>query len=93
MKPIFDMLEVDLVVENIAMGANNCRPYIFAYEAQGSSNPDWVSWEQSYNCGRDKSIFELVARYALRKKAVLYMSASGGFLPTECSITKVQTHF
>lgn len=35
MKPIFDQLGVDLIVHNIAMGANGCRPSNYCYETQG----------------------------------------------------------
>ncbi len=84
MKPIFAALGVDLLIHNIAMGANQCRPYNYCYEAQGGSSPDWISWEQSFNCGKDRSVFELIARYAVQHRAVMYYIASGGFSPKEC---------
>lgn len=46
LKPIMKHLNIDLVVNNIALGANNCAPYILCYEAMGGLNPDFVGWEQ-----------------------------------------------
>ena len=89
MKPIFDSLGIKLRALNIAMGANQCRPYSYCYNTQGDDNADWIGWEQSYNCGRDRGIFELVARVAYFNKAVLHFSASGAFNPTECNPTTV----
>lgn len=84
MKPIFNHLNVDLQVHNIAMGANGCRPSNYCYETQGGDNPDWIQWEQSFNCGKDKGVFELIARVAGWSRAVLFYSASGGYIPTDC---------
>lgn len=47
-------------------------------------NPDWIQWEQSFNCGKDKGVFELIARVAGWTRAVLFYSASGGYIPTDC---------
>jgi hypothetical protein len=87
--PIFKALGINLDVRNIAMGANQCFPSDYCYEAQGGSNADWLSWEQSYNCGKDKGIFELMARLAWWNKAVLYMIASGAIAPSECKPSPV----
>ena len=86
MGPILATLGVDLQVHNIALGANNCSPYQFCYEAQGGHDPDWVGWEQSYNCGHDEAIFELAARVGgfSKNKAVVYYSASGAWSPSGC---------
>ena len=84
MKPVFDALGIELLVRNIAQGANNCFPSNLCYEAMGGSSPDWVGWEQSYNCGKANNIFELLARVAGWSKGVVYYSASGAFTPIEC---------
>ena len=62
MKSAFDALNVPLVVHNIAHGQNPCRPSNLCYNGVGGENADWVGWEQSYNCGRDRGIFEMMAR-------------------------------
>jgi hypothetical protein len=49
MKDVFAALGIKLIVRNIALGANNCVPYIFCYESMGGMNPDFVNWEQ-VNC-------------------------------------------
>lgn len=88
MKSIFTALGVDLNVHNIAMGNNGCTPYGFCYEAQGGDNPDWIGWEQSFNCGKDTRVFEFMGRLAYWNKAILFFSASGGFSPTDCGPSK-----
>jgi hypothetical protein len=89
--PIFDMLGVDLNVHNIAQGANPCVPYDLCYESMGGFDPDFVNWEQSYNCGHDAGAFELMARLAgySKNKAIVYYSASGAFLP-KCPVSPTQ---
>lgn len=84
--PIFSTLGIRLVVHNIAMGANNCLPYQLCYESMGGLDPEFVGWEQSYNCGHDEPVFELAARVAAfsRKKGVVYYSASGAWAPGSC---------
>ena len=93
MGPVFKALGINLVVHNIAMGANNCLPYQFCYESMGGLDPEFIGWEQSYNCGHDEPIFELAARVAgfSKKKAVIYYSASGAWAPGSCpnSVDKV----
>lgn len=42
----FDKLGIDLIVRNIALGANNCVPYIQCYESMGGPNIDFAGWEQ-----------------------------------------------
>lgn len=86
MLPIFNALKVELKVHNIAQGANNCIPYNLCLEAMGGNDPDFLSWEQSYNCGRDEPIFELVGRIAAfsENKAVMYFAASGAWSPDKC---------
>lgn len=90
MNPILKALGVDLVVHNIAQGANNCSPYQLCYESMGGQNPDFLGWEQSYNCGHDDPIFELAARIAgfSDNKAVVYYSASGAWSPDKCPPSK-----
>ena len=51
MRSIFEALNIDLQVHNIAQGANDCWPYTLCYE-NGGFSPDFISWEQSFNCGR-----------------------------------------
>lgn len=89
MVPAFRALGINLIVHNIAQGSNDCFPYNFCYEAMGGENPDWIGWEQSYNCGRDNGVFEMIARVAAWNKAVMHYSASGGFIPETCKSSKV----
>jgi len=86
MSPVLAALGVDLQVHNIAQGANNCAPYQLCYEAMGGLDPDWINWEQSYNCGHDEAIFELAGRVAgwSKNRAVVYYSASGAWSPSGC---------
>ena len=51
-KDIFHAMNIALVVHNIAQGTNPCIPSNYCYETMGGSNPDWVGWEHSYDCGR-----------------------------------------
>ncbi len=53
-------LGIDLIVHNIAQGANNCIPYTMCYESMGGKDPDFVGWEQSYNCGHSDDVFEVL---------------------------------
>jgi hypothetical protein len=46
MADIFQSLGIELVVHNIAQGANNCVPYIHCYESMGGLDPDFIGWEQ-----------------------------------------------
>jgi len=86
MGPIFDALNIDIEVNNIAQGANNCSPYTLCYESMGKLDADFIGWEQSYNCGHDEAIFELAARIAgfSARKGVVYYSASGAWAPNTC---------
>lgn len=88
--PVFEAAGVKLIVRNIAQGANNCRPFDYCYESMGGENADFIQWEQSFNCGRDRAIFEYMARVAYWSKAVLYYMASGGWMPTGCPPSDVQ---
>lgn len=46
---------------------------------------DVLGWEQSFNCGREQKIFELMARVAADDDALLYLAASGSFEnPSKC---------
>jgi len=84
MRPTFEALNVPLLVRNIAHGQNPCRPFDLCYNAMGGDGADWMLWEQSYNCGRDRGAFELMSRVAHWNKALMYYSASGGFSPGHC---------
>ena len=46
MEKIFADLGIELIVHNIAQGANNCSPYVLCYESMGGLDPDFVNWEQ-----------------------------------------------
>ena len=87
MGKIFSALGIELIVRNIAMGANPCFPYELCYEAQGGSDADFYGWEQSYNCGRDAELFELFGRWGgwSRNRGLIYFSASGFTTPAACS--------
>jgi hypothetical protein len=87
-KKSFQALGIDLQVHNIAHGANDCRPSNLCYEALGGDHPDWIGWEQSYNCGKDKGIFEILARTAMFSRSMLYYAASGAFSPDDCEPSK-----
>jgi hypothetical protein len=89
-KPLLAAVGVDLVVRNIAQGANNCRPYEYCYDSMGGEGADFIQWEQSFNCGRDRSTFEYMARLAAWSNATLYYMASGGWIPQGCSPTQVR---
>jgi hypothetical protein len=89
MSKLFDALGIKLLVHNIAQGANNCRPSIYCYESMGGFQPDFVGWEQSFNCGRSRDIFELFARLAYSYGSVAYYTASGAFLTNGCAPSKV----
>lgn len=84
--PILKALGVKLLVNNIAQGANNCIPYTLCYESMGGLNPDFVGWEQSYNCGHDDGVFETMARLtgATSDRALVYYSSSGAFTSSKC---------
>ena len=76
-RPILAALDVQLVVHNIAQGSNQCVPSEFCYNAMGGDNADFIGWEQSFNCGRNEHMFELIARIAGFNNAVLYFASSG----------------
>eukprot|EP01033_Poteriospumella_lacustris_P007520 gene7520-5406_t len=85
MEDIFTKLGIQLIVNNIAQGANNCIPYSFCYETMGGENIDFLNWEQSYNCGRDEPIFENALRMvAWNAPGIVYFSASGSPAVNHC---------
>eukprot|EP01032_Pedospumella_encystans_P008276 gene8276-9842_t len=86
MSEIFAKVGIELVVHDIAMGANNCSPYVLCYESMGGSDPDFLNWEQSYNCGHDDPVFEATARLvgSSKHKGIVYYSASGAWSPSSC---------
>jgi hypothetical protein len=53
MTPVLAALGIRMKMHNIAQGANPCNPYTLCYEAMGGKDPDWIGWEQSYNCGHE----------------------------------------
>lgn len=50
LQPVFDAMNVDLVVRNVAMGNNPCKPYDICVRTFAGDNADVVVWEQAYNC-------------------------------------------
>lgn len=85
LKDIFEAAGVDFRVHNIAQGANGCWPYELLYETMGEIDPDFVGWEQSYNCGHDMPSFTATTRVAGMSKArgSVYFTASGAWLPND----------
>lgn len=51
LKPILTALGINLTVNNIAQGANNCIPYGYCYESMGGLDPDFIGWEQVFSSG------------------------------------------
>lgn len=80
MASIFSKLGIKLEVHNIALGANNCFPYVLCYESMGGLDPDFINWEQSYNCGRESAIFETALRVAAmsQHKGNKHSTTTGG---------------
>jgi hypothetical protein len=64
MEPVLAAVGIKLETHNLGMGANNCIPYNLCLEAQGGRDPDFLSWEQGYNCGHSEDVWELVGRTA-----------------------------
>lgn len=81
---------IDLQVHNIAQGANNCLPSNMCYESMGGHDPDFVAWEQSFNCGRDSESHELPTRFAAWSKTPgsVYFSNSGSINPGACNASE-----
>ena len=46
MTDIFQNMGIELIVHDIALGANNCSPYVLCYESMGGTDPDFLNWEQ-----------------------------------------------
>jgi hypothetical protein len=89
MKSAFEAAGVNLIVRNIAMGPNPCRPSEYCYNTNGDDHADWIGWEQSYNCVKDRGAHELIARIAYFNRAVVHYTASGAFLPNSCNKSTV----
>lgn len=51
MEDIFKKVGIELLVHDIAMGANNCSPYVLCYESMGGYDPDFINWEQVHSTG------------------------------------------
>jgi len=51
MIPIFNALGINLIVHNIAQGANTCNPYDLCYESMGGHDADFIG-----NQTRDKDV-------------------------------------
>ena len=89
-RDVMESLGINLEIHNIAHGTNKCRPSDLCYEAMGGDDPDWIGWEQSFDCGRDSGVFELMARTAYWNRAVVYYAASGGYRTTHCPPSNVR---
>lgn len=89
LQKIFSLLNINLIVENIAQGSNQCIPSELCYNSMGSESADFIGWEQSFNCGRESSMFELIARIASFQDAVVHYSASGSEAVGGCAVDKV----
>ena len=73
--PIFKIMNISLVVRNAALGNNPCLPYDACISNHVGSDLDFLSWEQSMNCGRESAALEVFTRSALymhKKPTVLY---------------------
>lgn len=92
MKPVLSALGVDLVVRDIAQTANQCIPSELCYNAMGGENADFIGWEQSFNCGREPAMFEIIARIAGFQGAVLHFEASGTELVDGCADSKTKPY-
>mmetsp|Transcript_6875 Transcript_6875/g.10326 ORF Transcript_6875/g.10326 Transcript_6875/m.10326 type:complete len:611 (+) Transcript_6875:45-1877(+) len=84
MSPALAAAGIEMIVHNIAQGANNCFPSNYCYESMGGFDPDMVGWEQSFNCGHNEDMFEMAARFAIWSKNVgsVYYSQSGTEMAT-----------
>ena len=51
--PIFKLMNINLEVRNAALGNNPCLPYDACVANHVGSDLDFLSWEQSMNCGRN----------------------------------------
>ena len=56
----------------------------------GGDNADFIGWEQSFNCGRNEHMFELIARIAGFNNAVLHLSTSGSDRIEGCKESQVR---
>ena len=73
--PIFKLMNINLEVRNAALGNNPCLPYDACIANHVGSDLDFLSWEQSMNCGRESAALEVFTRSALymhKKPTVLY---------------------
>lgn len=87
--PIFALLGIKLVVQNVAIGNNPCYPYDICMDAHTSGNVDLISWEQSMNCGRDAEPVENFIRTSAqgnRRPIILLMTSGTPFWESsECN--------
>lgn len=79
LKPIFDLLGVQLSVLNAAIGNNPCYPYDMCMESHIPPDVDMISWEQSLNCGRDPEPIESFLRTSAmsRNRPMVMLMSSG----------------
>lgn len=89
-RDVMECLDINLEIHNIAHGTNKCRPSDLCYEAMGGDDPDWLGWEQSFDCGHDNGVFELMARTAYRNRALVFFAASGGYRTSHCPPSNVK---
>ena len=100
LKPIFDALQVDLNVRNIAQNHIDCRLSNYCFDSVGveagvgggespAGQVDVIGWENSFDCGNAKDAHEFIARVAGWHGAALLFSTSGSFPLDGCPPTKV----
>lgn len=67
-RPAMDALGLRFDVRNQAMGNNQCNPYDYCVETIAGDDIDFVSWEQSFNCGNHVFLAEAFLRSAMNVK-------------------------
>jgi hypothetical protein len=89
LSPIFHSLGIKLIVRNIAQLHVDCRLSNYCLEAMGGPQSDFISWENSFDCGSFKDVHEFIARVAGWHKAVLFYAVSGAFSLDGCPASQV----
>ena len=93
LSPIFKLMNITLVVRNAALGNNPCLPYDACISNHVGSDLDFLSWEQSMNCGRESAALEIFTRSALympKKPTILYtLSGTPTWEAKDCAVTNL----
>lgn len=93
MNPVFDSLGLRLDVRNLGQHRVNCKVNTYCIHSMaGIPAADFLGWENTFGCGRFRDSIEFAARLAAFYKAVLYVSASGSTMPSNCAPSKVCLH-